>query len=578
MIQRQVLILTFVMSLVPLLITIYLSPYLQTSILIYFKYTLIQFLLIFTGFIVIIKILMKINAISTEVTDVSIQKNMKLVLISIIVSILSSSSQFIRGMGHPFIWQEGPFGDIHHDVLYRIAQASMLSNHQVLSTGIFATTFDFGHRLSEIFLAVFSSISFTEPLKIYFLFQSGTLTTIVLLCFLIGSYIVNKRFSVAALVCILFGFTLLLISHINYHEGVRLFNNPPQTLGLALFVLSFSLNLRLISLDVQNMKHWYRYIFVLTIFSMLVIFSKIHLGFASAATLCTAILLSKARSSHKLWALSIFGSSLLVFGLLVISTTFLYGTDQLAMKSSYIDLKLFLYFILACGVFFYFYTKKIKYALIYFCFTFPIFIPVWYFPTGGQSTFFMASILALSVLLLASVLPQGIYFKNNNQDQHLIYTDTIGTYALTISIFLIGLLLYTYPVQKTNVMKYTREGFVNTNVLLFAIPELKDVKNTALLLEYHHLHYQIPRGKGHQAPTCRYPFLIYQSYLKIPVFINDSLSHIEKCKKISAYGVYSKQVNDRYEVKDICKSKEIFNFNSVIRIDKKGNITDRIDC
>ena len=43
-------------------------------------------------------------------------------------------------------------------------------------------------------------------------------------------------------------------------------------------------------------------------------------------------------------------------------------------------------------------------------------------------------------------------------------------------------------------------------------------------------------------------------------------------------GVYSSQVNEKYEIKDICKSKEIFNFNSVIRIDKKGNIIDRIGC
>ena len=137
-----------------------------------------------------------------------------------------------------------------------------------------------------------------------------------------------------------------------------------------------------------------------------------------------------------------------------------------------------------------------------------------------------------------------------------------------------GFHLFKYPAKESIPYKNHIAYFKiqKENLSLKIINNLKDKKNVALFLEFKENQYQ---KIGY---SCRYPFLIYQTYLEIPIFFNNSLNHIKECYKISDYGIYPKFLKEKYNLNDVCLIKKIYKFNKVIYIDEKGQIIKTQNC
>lgn len=552
--------------------------YINQPISLYIKYTLIQFCILFTCSILLTKFLLKVGILNIKNNHSSKYTNLYLVILFSILCTVIINSQFIRNTGHPFVWQAGLEGLAHHDILYRSAQASMFKNYQVLSVGAFGFTSDFGHRLSEILLGVFSFVTNIIPLKVYFLFQAQTLTAMMVLSLIIATRIVNKKTDIIVLIIGGSLTVILLLSFINYFLAVRMFNNLPQSLGIITFIFFFSLCIKLLSQKKLTNKQWIGYMFLLIFFSMIVIFSKIHLGYVASAVLCVTIIFSDVNIRCKIISLTLTSIILIAWGTFLLYPTLFYGIG-LERKNHGLTINLFfaiIFFLLLTSFLIYLITKQKNRSIFYLCITLPVLIPPILFDISAEQSHFFTAIPIITVLYFASLLPEGVLSsdKFTNNWFFLFLNNKANAFIVILCLVLLGFHLYKYPTKNSipykNYITYSK--IQKESLSLKIINNLKDKKNVALFFEFRENQYQ---KIGY---SCRYPFLIYQAYLEKPVFFKNSMNHIKECYKISDYGIYPKFLKEKFTLNDICLTKEIYKFNRVIYINEKGQIIKKKNC
>lgn len=565
-------------SLTAFSIILFFHPYLNDPISLYLRYTLIQFFILMVGFILLTKFLNKIDTFRFECNKFVIPENINLILLSTILCIVSANTQFVRNSGHPFIWQAGLEGLAHHDVLYRSAQAFIFQKHQILSTGAMGSNIDFGHRLSEMFLGILSFASYTIPVKIYFLFQVGTLSALISACLILASKVVNKQNSIAVIVFGLFLSFILIYSYKDYFQSIRVFHNLPQTLGVALFALSFSLCLRLLHLNKPTKKQWIVSIFILNLLCTSVIFSKVHLGYAASSSLCISILLSRETIIRKIVSLAFSVVFLITFGIAVLYPTLFHGIG-IERSGNTISLSFFfkiIFLLLLISLFFYWVTKQRKYLIYYLCFTLPIIAPPMIIEMSGQAYFFLWALPIITLIYFASILRHGI-FSSNKLTIDLFSIISTRKINLLITIFCLILLsshLYQYQFKKS----FSFKKFANNTETykesesLNIIHVLKNKNNIALFLKFETDQYQ---KIGY---SCKYPFLVYQAYLGIPIFAENFLEYIQNCNNITEYGIYPKLLKNKYSLNEICEITKNYNVREVVYINIKGEIIKTLSC
>lgn len=536
-IRSQAFICVIVPSMMGLGIILLVHSYLNQPLSVYIKYTVVQSCLLLISSILFTKFLEKIHILNIKSNHSSEHTVLYLIVLYVILSIFIANSQFIRNTGHPFVWQAGMEGLAHHDVLYRTAQASMFKNYQVLSVGAFGFISDFGHRFSEILLGVFSFAANVIPLKIYFLFQIQTLTALMLLSLIFAIRVVNKKDDIIILII---GGSLLLIlilSFISYFFAVRMFNNLPQSLGVITFTFFFSICIKLLSQKKLNKKEWIYYMFILSFLSMAVIFSKVHLGYVASAILCMTIIFSDANKRYKIISLIFISVILIAWSALLLYPTIFYGIG-IERQDSGLTLKVFfviICFLLLTSFLIYWITKQINKSIFYLCITLPILIPVILFDIYKEQSHFFTAIPIITSLYFASLLPGGILSSNkyNNKWFFLFLSNKFKILISLLCLVLLGFHLHKHPIKNSipfkNYIEYSKTKKENLSSKI--INNLENIKNVALFFEFREDQYQ---KIGY---SCRYPFLIYQSYLEKPVFFKNSISHIKKCYKISDYGV-----------------------------------------
>ena len=575
---NQFLVVLIIPSLTALFILLSFHQYLSDPISLYLRYTLIQFFILIICFIILTKFLNKIDTFGFECNKFNIPENINLILLSTMLCIVSANTQFFRDSGHPFVWQAGLEGLAHHDILYRSAQAFIFQKHQILSTGAMGSDIDFGHRLSEIFLGILSFASFTSPLKIYFLFKVGTISALISTCLILASKVVNKQNSTAVLVFGLFLSFILIYSHLDYFQSVRIFINLPQAFGISLFILSFSLCLKLLQLKKLTKKKWIISIIILNLLSMLVIFSKVHLGYVASSTLCMSILLSRETIIRKIVSLAFSAVFLITFSITVLYPTLFYGIG-LERDESVIPLlflfKIFL-LLLLISLFFYWLTKQRNYLIYYLCFTLPVVGPPMFIEMSGQIYFFLWALPIITIIYFASILHCGILSSNKLTIDlfRIISTKKVNVLITIFCLLLLSSHLFKYPFKNSFAFKkyVTNTETFKESESLNIIHALNNMDNIALVLKFEADQY---KKIGY---SCKYPFLVYQAYLGIPIFAENFSKHIQTCHNITEYGIYPKLLKNKYAPNEICEITETYNVREIIYINIKGEIIKTLSC
>ena len=195
---------------------------------------------------------------------------------------------------------------------------------------------------------------------------------------------------------------------------------------------------------------------------------------------------------------------------------------------------------------------------------------------SGQIYFFLWALPIITIIYFASILHCGILSSNKLTIDlfRIISTKKVNVLITIFCLLLLSSHLFKYPFKNSFAFKkyVTNTETFKESESLNIIHALNNMDNIALVLKFEADQY---KKIGY---SCKYPFLVYQAYLGIPIFAENFSKHIQTCHNITEYGIYPKLLKNKYAPNEICEITETYNVREIIYINIKGEIIKTLSC